>query len=101
MGEGQYRLDSTAAAKLNEIDNEIVKIVQSAPHDNTSGSTTADSALLQRFHRMLGEMTSLVKRKGREVPAHDIIPSDLILPPKDTSIEEARELFEGEGLIPS
>src|SRR5215472_14015133 len=50
MGEGQYRLDPTAAEKLNEIDNEIVKIVQAAPHE--AGS----DGLYKRFQKMLGEM---------------------------------------------
>lgn len=96
MGHGQYRLDSTAAAKLNDIDNEIVKFVQSAPPEAGSGH----DGMYQRFKKMLGEMTELVTHKGKQVPPSDIIPSDLILPPEDVSIEEARELFQGEGLIP-
>jgi len=97
MGHGQYRLDYPIAAKLNEIDNEIIKIVQAAPHET---GARADG-LHQRFQKMLVEMTQLVTRKGRQVSRSEIIPSDLILPPEDISIDGARALFEGEGLMPN
>lgn len=97
MGQGQYRLNSNTADKLNEIDNDLIKIIQSAPHQ----SGIESDGLHQRFRKMLGEMTRLVTSRGKQVSASEIIPSDLILPPEDISIDGARELFEGEGLMPN
>jgi hypothetical protein len=37
---------------------------------------------------------------GARLPDEDLSPSEAIVPPDDLSLEEARELFEGEGLIP-
>jgi PspAA-like protein len=34
------------------------------------------------------------------VPDDDLRPSEAIVPPGDLSLDEARELFEDEGLIP-
>jgi hypothetical protein len=34
------------------------------------------------------------------VPEDQLAPSDLILPPPDVSLEEAKQEFSGEGLIP-
>ena len=39
-------------------------------------------------------------RFGTRLDDADLSPSDLIIPPPDLSLEEARELFSGEGLIP-
>ncbi len=38
--------------------------------------------------------------KGRPVGDDELIGSDLILPPADVSLQEAKAEFKGEGLIP-
>ena len=38
--------------------------------------------------------------RGEQLDDADLSPSDGIVPPDDLSLDEARELFEGEGLIP-
>jgi hypothetical protein len=45
-------------------------------------------------------MTEAVRTNGARLPDDDLSPSDGIIPPEDLTLEEARELFEGEGLIP-
>jgi PspAA-like protein len=83
--EGQYRLDDGQAAKLNELDNELVSVVQSGDEE--------------AFRRLFNEMLELA-RSGAELGEEELEESDVILPPPDISVEEAREEFTGEGLIP-
>lgn len=85
MGEGQFRLDDSAAARLNEIDNAAVAALE-----------RGDEA---GFRERLGELAAAVRAGERLIDAN-LSPSDLIVPPEDLSLEEARELFSGDGLIP-
>jgi hypothetical protein len=43
---------------------------------------------------------AFVRSNGRKVGDDDLRGSDIILPPPDLSVEEARVAFQGEGLIP-
>lgn len=95
MGQGQYQLDSETISKLNEIDNSIVKLIEESekPQEETSG-------IEEKLREKLSQMASLITNNGKEIDSQEIIASDFIVPPADSSIEEVRTLFEGEGLIP-
>jgi hypothetical protein len=45
-------------------------------------------------------MADAVRTNGSRLPDADLSPSEAIIPPDDLTLDEARELFEGEGLIP-
>jgi hypothetical protein len=83
--EGQYRLEDEQAAKLNELDNEIVALVQAGDEEG--------------FRRLFSEMLALA-RSGAELGDDELEESDVILPPPDISLAEAAAEFTGEGLIP-
>jgi hypothetical protein len=84
--EGQYRLPDEDAGRLNELDNGVVQAVEAG-----------DEA---RFRDLLGQMHELVRADGRRLDGEELESSDVILPPPDTSLEEAAEEFTGDGLIP-
>ena len=84
--EDQYRLPDEDAARLNELDNEVVAAVDAGDED--------------RFHALFEDMLALVRRDGRKLPDDDLEESDVILPPPDLTFEEARHEFTGDGLIP-
>ena len=86
MGEGQYRVDERTAEGLNELDGQAGQAVEAGDEEN--------------LHRMLGLMANTVRERGERLADDDLSASDLIIPPDDLSLEEARELFSGEGLIP-
>ena len=44
-------------------------------------------------------MLDLVREKGAALPVEELVESDLVLPEPDITLEEAEELFVGEGLI--
>jgi hypothetical protein len=85
-GEDQYRLQDSAATRVNELENAVVATVEGGQED---GFADAYSALLD-----------YVRAQGERVGDEEIETSDLILPPADLSFAEAGREFTGEGLIP-
>ncbi len=86
MGEAQYRLEDGAVGELNELDNEAVRALE-------AGDEAA-------FRAALGRLADRVRSAGERVADDALEASDLIVPPADLSLDEARELFSGDGLIP-
>ena len=84
--EGQYRLPDDAAERLNELDNDAVAAVEAGDED--------------KFHLVLDQMVSLIRDSGEELGDDELEASDVIFPPSDISLEEAKADFSGEGLIP-
>ena len=86
LGEGQYRLPDEDAERLNELDNRAVSAVE-------SGDETG-------FHELWTQMLELVQTDGEPLPDDELVESEVILPPRDVTFEEAKGEFTGEGLIP-
>ena len=86
LTEGQYNLPGAYIDDLNTIDNELVEVVESGDRD--------------AFDRTLKRMLDLVRENGTPVPIDELVESDLVLPEPDITLEEAGELFVGEGLVP-
>ncbi len=84
--DAQYRLPDEDAARLNELDNQVVAAVEGG-----------DEAT---FARLFADMLDLVRRDGERLDDEELVESDVILPPADTSFAEAADGFTGEGLIP-
>ncbi len=84
--EDQYRLPDEDATRLNELDNEAV----AAAEEGDEG----------RFLALFGDMIELVRRDGTRLGEDELEESDVILPPPDSTYEDARHDFTGEGLIP-
>ncbi len=85
--EGQYELGDGELSSLNGLDNEAVAACEAGDEE--------------RFRQAFSSLLDLVRTKGQPVEEDDLRGSDLILPPPDVSLEEARADFSGEGLIPS
>jgi hypothetical protein len=88
MGQGQYTVDSKTLKKLNDIDNAIVELVSRERSDDFE------------FKKRLTELNQVVTKQGKPLNPHEIIQSDIILPSADLSVDEAKKLFHGEGVIP-
>jgi hypothetical protein len=86
MGEGQWHVDEETGRRLNELDEDLGRAVENG-----------DEAGLRRGLR---GMADLVRELGVRLPDADLSPSDAIVPPEDLTLEEARELLTGAGLIP-
>jgi hypothetical protein len=86
MGEGQYRIDEDLRAQLNELDERAAAAVDAQ-----------DEGALDD---VLDEMWQLVQELGERLPDDDLSTSDLIIPPSDLTLDETRQLFTEEGLVP-
>jgi PspAA-like protein len=88
MGQGQFTVDGKTLKKLNDIDNAIVELVRQERSDD------------MEFKKRLTELNNMVVKNGKPLDPREIIKSDIILPSADLSIDEAKRLFRGEGVIP-
>ena len=71
---------------MNELDNQAV--------------AACDQDDEQQFRASFERLLEFVRSKGRPVGDDRLEGSDVILPPPDTSLEEAKAEFTGDGLIP-
>ncbi len=85
-GEGQWELPDSDSERLNELDNRAVSAVE-------QGDETG-------FHELWTQMLELVQADGNALGDDELVESDVILPPPDISLQEARAEFTGEGIIP-
>ena len=86
MGEGQYRVEDEVVTELNGLDEQAAQAVEAGEEET--------------LKRLLEQMASMVRERGERLDDADLSASDGIVPPEDLSLEEAKELFSGEGLIP-
>jgi hypothetical protein len=85
-GEGQFRLPDGDAERLNELDNRAVSAVEQGDEIG--------------FRELWSQMLELVASDGNTLEDDELVESDVILPPRDVTFEEAKGEFTGEGLIP-
>ena len=86
LGEGQFRVDDSAAAELNQMDADLETAVE-----------RGDEAA---FRDALTRLLAQVRTQGSPLPPDILDSSELILPHEDSSMEEVRKLLTDEGLIP-
>lgn len=84
--EGQYELDDPDVAGLNELDNQAV--------------SACEAADAKAFRDVFNRLLEYVRTYGKPVADDALFGSDIILPPPDVSLAEARTEFQGDGLIP-
>jgi hypothetical protein len=84
--EGQYEISDDVAAQLNDLDNRAVSAVEAGDEAG--------------FRELFGQMLQLIESNGSPLPDDELAASDVIVPPRDVTFDEARAEFTGEGLIP-
>ena len=85
-GEGQFDLADSESARLNELEAAVIAAVEAGDEG--------------RYEQAFSELLGHVRSAGSAVPEDELEGSDVILPPSDTSLQEAAADFTGEGLIP-
>jgi hypothetical protein len=84
-GEGQYELDNAAVHKLDELDTRLTETLNAGNTDE--------------FHSALNETIAFVRGTGTPLPPDQVKPSEVIIPPGDVTLEEARNFFTDDGLM--
>jgi len=85
LGEGQFRVEDDAAAKLTALDKDLDAAVRD------------DEATV--FAAALHAAVALVRTSGTPLAADEIVTADYILPFSDATIDEVRKLL-ADGTIP-
>ncbi len=86
FGEEQYRVPDELEARLQQLDSEV--------------HAAMDAGDEAAFRAKYAELLALVREQGETLAEDDLSQSDLMLPPSDVTLAEARSEFTGEGLIP-
>lgn len=86
MGEGQFRVDDGVLERLNALDDEAMSALEANDESELDAK--------------LDEMWELVRGEGKRLPDEDLSPSDVLIPPSDLTLDETRQLFAEDGLIP-
>ena len=86
VGHGQYEVDEGLMERLNALDRQAVEALDRDDEGD--------------LDRALDEMSSVVREEGRRLPDDTLSASDIVIPPSDLTLEETRELFSEDGLIP-
>ena len=87
MGHGQFRVNNRTANMIYKKDHELVKIIQT--HERGE----------KDYARRVAEVVGLVKKAGIPLDHKEIVQSDIIVPGTDISIDDAKNLFRGQGFI--
>jgi len=86
LGEGQFEVDEEVAKGLNDLDEQAGRALEAGDQE--------------QFSELLGRMAEAVRTNGSCLPNEYMSASEGIIPPDDLTLDEARQLFEGDGLIP-
>jgi hypothetical protein len=86
LGEGQYDVSDEAVSALNDLDAKV----ESAIENNDEAA----------FRDSLAALLDGVRTAGVPHDAESLDTSDLILPMRDASLAEVKDMLSGDGLIP-
>ncbi|HEX2702321.1 MAG TPA: hypothetical protein VHM72_02680 [Solirubrobacteraceae bacterium] len=86
FSEGQYRVADSERERVDQLDETCRHAVEAG--DGAAFATT------------FAELLDYVRDHGELLGEDELEGSDIMLPPPDISLEEARAEFTGEGLIP-
>ncbi len=85
--EGQYRVSSAHLDTLSDIDEKIIAAVANDKRDE--------------YETLFNELIETVRNNGQPLDPEELLESAIVLPPPDTSFDEAKKLFVGDGVIPT
>ncbi len=85
LGKGQYLVNSSLFDRLNKIDNDIVEHVKNGDEKG--------------FRAGLAELIGVIVKEGKPVDPKTIVESDIIVPPDDLTLSEARDVFRHTGIF--
>jgi hypothetical protein len=87
LGKGQYSISKELLKDLNRLDNRAVRLLKKDGDED-------------KLRAIISEMIKLVRSNGRKINPKRIVPSQFVIPNEDVTLEEAKQIFQGEGIIP-
>jgi predicted transcriptional regulator len=84
--EDQFELSQSDYERVNDLDNAVVAAVEAGDEE--------------AYAKAFAQLIDFVRANGTKIGDDELRESDVIIPPSDTDLEEARRDFTGEGVIP-
>ena len=85
QGEDQYRLAVSEQPQLEPLDRALSDAISGQDQDS--------------YRTALAALLNFVRAHGTKVPADDLVPSDVVLPSEDMTLEEATALLSEDGNV--
>jgi hypothetical protein len=87
-GEGQFDVPDDQMARLNELDESVERAVANAV------------AAQDAFRTALNDLLDAVRGGGAPVASDELVPSDLVLPHGEATVDDVRDALADDGLVP-
>lgn len=84
--EDQYEIAGDDYTQINDLDDAVVAAVEAGDEEE--------------YAKRFAALIDWIRSNGTPVSDDDLRQSDIIVPPPDTDLDEAKRDFSGEGLIP-
>ena len=95
-GQGQFKVNRETLDRINDIDNSIVSLFENIDTDVDDNSIKSNQKELKE---KIIEIINLIKTNGMSLDDKEIIQSQIMIPNPDISIDKAKMIFRGEGII--
>ena len=80
LTEDQYQLDDTHLPAIAKLDNALEE-----------AASKSDEA---QFNTLLHQLIGFIREQGKVVPHEELVTSQMLIPPADMSMQEAKKYFE-------
>jgi hypothetical protein len=95
-GQGQFKVNREILDRINDIDNSIVNLLENTDIDVDDNSIKVKQKELKE---KVIEIINLIRTNGMPLDDKEIIQSQIMIPNPDISVDEAKRIFRGEGII--
>jgi hypothetical protein len=95
-GQGQFKVNGEILDRINDIDNSIVNLLENTDVDVDSNSSKVKQ---KELNEKINEIISLIRTNGMPLDDKEITQSQIMIPNPDISVDEAKKIFRGEGII--
>jgi hypothetical protein len=95
-GQGQFKVNGETLDRINDIDNSIVNLLENTDLDGDANSTKVKQ---KELNEKVIEIINLIRTNGMPLDDKEIMQSQIMIPNPDISVDEAKKIFRGEGII--
>ena len=95
-GHGQFKVNREILDRINDIDNSIVNLLENTDTDVDVNSIKVKQ---KELNEKVNEIINLIRTNGIPLDDKEIIQSQIMIPNPDISVDEAKKIFRGEGII--
>jgi hypothetical protein len=95
-GQGQFKVNREILDRINDIDNSIVNLLENTDTDVDVNSIKVKQ---KELNEKVNEIINLIRTNGMPLDDKEIIQSQIMIPNPDISVDEAKKIFRGEGIV--